>query len=194
MLRLGVLASHQGTNFQTIADACADGTLNAEVVTLICNNSNAPVMERAARLNIPAHHLSSSTHPEAGALDAAIYQQLTEADAQLIVLAGYMKKLGPFVLSEFADRIINVHPSLLPKHGGQGFFGLRVHEAVLAAGDMETGATVHHVTEGYDEGGVIKQESIAVTADDTPETLAEKVHAIEYRILIATIKEFTEAL
>ena len=110
MLRLGILASHQGSNFQTIADACAEGSLNAQVVALICNNSDAPVMERAASMQIPAYHLSTSTHSEASALDAAIHKHLSCAQVQLVVLAGYMKKLGPIVLGDFAGRIINVHP------------------------------------------------------------------------------------
>ncbi len=194
MLRRGILASHQGTNFQTIADACNDGGLKARVVALICNNSHAPVMDRAARLDIPAYHLSSATHPQQGALDTAIHDRLTSASVQLVVLAGYMKKLGPKVLEGFNGRIINVHPSLLPKHGGQGFYGMRVHEAVIAAGDRETGATVHQVTADYDEGDVIRQESISVTATDTPNTIAEKVHTIEYRLLLETIREFTETL
>ena len=192
MLRLGVLASHQGTNFQTIVDACAEGSLNAEVIALICNNSKAPVMERAVRMEVPTYHLSAATHPQESALDTAIHEHLTTARVQLVVLAGYMKKLGPLVLNKFAGRIINVHPSLLPKHGGQGYFGMRVHEAVIAAGDRETGATVHHVTEQYDEGAAIRQKSIAVTSEDTPETIARKVHVIEYRLLLETIKEFAE--
>ena len=192
MLRLGILASHQGSNFQTIADACAEGSLNAQVVALICNNSDAPVMERAASMHIPAYHLSTSTHSEASALDAAIHKHLSCAQVQLVVLAGYMKKLGPMVLGDFAGRIINVHPSLLPRHGGQGYFGMRVHEAVIAAGDRETGATVHHVTDQYDEGTPIRQAKIAVTAKDTPKTISGKVRMIEYRLLLETIKEFSE--
>ena len=192
MLRLGILASHQGSNFQTIADACAKGSLNAQVVALICNNSDAPVMERAASMQIPAYHLSTSTHSEASALDAAIHKHLSCAQVQLVVLAGYMKKLGPMVLGDFAGKIINVHPSLLPRHGGQGYFGMRVHEAVIAAGDRETGATVHHVTDQYDEGTPIRQAKIAVTAKDTPKTISGKVRMIEYRLLLETIKEFSE--
>ena len=194
MLRLGILASHQGSNFQTIADACAEGSLNAQVVALICNNSNAPVVERADRMQIPAYHLSRSTHSEASALDAAIYKHLSCAQVQLVVLAGYMKKLGPLVLGEFAGRIINVHPSLLPRHGGQGYFGMRVHEAVIAAGDQETGVTIHHVTDQYDEGAPIRQAKVAITEEDTPESLARKVRPIEYRLLLETIKEFSERL
>lgn len=193
MFRLGVLASHTGTNFQTIADACAEGSLDAEVTALICNNSSAPVMQRAKIMNVPGFHLSGATHPDPADLDTAIHDCLAQARVQLVVLAGYMKKLGPKVLGTWAGRIINVHPSLLPKHGGQGFYGMRVHEAVISAGDPETGATVHLVTENYDEGNVLKQESITVQEDDTAQTLATRVHAIEYRLLLATIREISES-
>ena len=192
MLRIGILASHQGTNFQNIANACAEGSLNARVVILICNNSNAPVMKRASHMQIPAYHLSTWTHSEAFSLDAAIYEHLTKAQVQLVVLAGYMKKLGSLVLDRFAGRIINVHPSLLPKHGGQGYFGMRVHKAVIADGDKETGATVHHVIEKYDRGSTIRQEKISVSVEDTAETINQKVQLIEHRLLIETIKEFSE--
>ena len=192
MFRLGVLASHQGTNFQNIADACADGSLNARVTVLICNNSNAPVMKRAENLAVPAFHLSSASHPDSLQLDSAIHARLVDARVDLVVLAGYMKKLGLKVLSTYEGKIINVHPSLLPKHGGKGCFGMHVHAAVIDAGDAETGATVHLVTANYDEGGILKQEAIPVLDEDTPESLAVKVHKIEYRLLLATIREMSE--
>ena len=192
MLRIGVLASHQGTNFQAIADACADGTLNARVALLICNNSSAAVMERAARADIPAMHFSSKTHPDPAALDAAICNSLTQAGIELIVLAGYMKKIGPRVLKHFENRIINVHPSLLPKFGGQGYYGMHVHEAVIAAGDKCTGATVHLVNGGYDKGDIIRQERIAVEAEDTATSLSMKVHRLEHRLLLDVIRQFAE--
>ena len=106
------------------------------------------------------------------------------------MLAGYMKKLGPCLLSAYKDRIINVHPSLLPRHGGAGFFGSRVHEAVIEAGDSETGATVHLVNGDYDMGKTLMQEKIKVHADDTPEHLAERLHPIEHELLIKVIQQF----
>ncbi len=145
-------------------------------------------------MHIPAYHLSKSTFSETSALDAAINKRLTYSQAQLVILAGYMKKIGPLVLNEFAGRIINIHPSILPRHGGKGYFGMRVHEAVIAAGDTETGATVHHVTKGYDEGKLIRQEKVTVTTSDTPESIAKKVHLIEHRLLLETIKDFSEKL
>ena len=194
MLNVGILASHQGTNFQYIADACASGILDGNVAVLICNNSEAPVMKRAASMHIPVCHLSKSTFSETSALDAAICERLTSYQTQLVVLAGYMKKIGPRVLNEFAGRIINVHPSLLPRHGGQGYFGRRVHEAVIAAGDSETGATVHHVTEKYDKGRQIRQEKVTVAKKDTVDSIEKKVRLVERRLLLETIQDFSERL
>ncbi|MBT4160705.1 MAG: phosphoribosylglycinamide formyltransferase [Gammaproteobacteria bacterium] len=191
MLQVGVLASHQGTNFQSIADACADGELNANVSVLVCNNSSAPVIQRAERAGIPAKHLSLQTHADPDELDIAICDALTTASVELVVLAGYMKKLGPRVLARYEGHIINVHPALLPRHGGRGCYGMHVHEAVIRDGDKETGATVHLVNGEYDMGNILHQESTPVETDDTAESLAEKVHAIEYRLLLSTIDEFS---
>ena len=190
MLRIGVLASHQGSNFQAIVNACEAHRVQAAVTLLICNNSSAPVMAKAHGAGVCAVHLSSVTHPSPAALDEAMCSHLREAKADLVVLAGYMKKLGPGVLAAYRGRIINVHPSLLPLYGGAGFYGSRVHAAVIESGDSETGATVHLVTEDYDMGEIIKQERIAVLADDTPESLAERLHPIEHELLIEVIQQF----
>ena len=190
MLNIGVLASHQGTNFQAIVDACAARRLNARVTLLICNNANAPVLTRAERANVPFIRLSSVTHPDPAQLDTAICDALGAAEADLVILAGYMKKLGPKVLNAFENRIINVHPSLLPRFGGQGFYGSRVHEAVLAAGDTTTGASVHLVTAGYDEGAVLLQQEIPVSPEDTADSLAARLHPIEHELLIQATEQF----
>ena len=192
MLRIGVLASHQGTNFQAVVDACQQGRIRAHVALLICNNSNAPVMTRARRSGIPTVHLSSITHPSPDLLDESMNNHLTEENIDLVVLAGYMKKLAPRVLDAYRDRIINVHPSLLPHHGGPGFYGSRVHKAVIKAGDSETGATVHLVNSEYDMGETLMQEKITVEVDDTPESLAERLHPIEHKLLIEVIQQFAE--
>ena len=192
MLRVGVLASHQGTNFQAVVDACQQGRIRAHVALLICNNSNAPDMTRARRSGIPTVHLSSITHPSPDLLDESMNNHLTEENIDLVVLAGYMKKLAPRVLDAYRDRIINVHPSLLPHHGGPGFYGSRVHKAVIEAGDSETGATVHLVNSEYDMGKTLMQEKITVEVDDTPESLAERLHPIEHKLLIEVIQQFAE--
>ena len=183
-MRLGVLASHEGTTLQAILDASAAGTLPARVVTVICNNAHAGALRRAAAAGIATHHLSGVTHPDPGVLDAAICGALLEHAVDLVVLAGYMKKLGPRTLAHFRGRIINTHPALLPKFGGRGMYGLHVHGAVLAAGEKTTGASVHLVDEEYDTGRIVAQCEVDVRAGDTPETLADRVQQHERALLV----------
>ncbi len=190
--RLAVLASHRGTNFQAIIDACSAGILNAEVVVAISNNSNAQALVRAANNGIPIAHLSSKTYPQAEALDCAMLARLKSYDVSLVVTAGYLKKLGAQVLHAYKGRIINIHPSLLPAHGGKGMFGSAIHKAVIKAGDRKTGITIHHVDEDYDTGEIISQVEIDVRPEDSPESLAERVIQQEHILLINTLRKLTE--
>ena len=187
-LRLGFLASGGGTNLQSIFDACRDGRLNAEPRVVIANNSRAGALARARAQGIPARHLSGLTHLEPAALDAAIRDALREEDAEVVCLAGYMKRVGPRTLAAFDGRILNIHPGLLPRHGGRGYYGLRVHEAVLAAGERVSGATVHVVDEIYDHGPVLAQEKVPVEPGDTAETLAARVLEAEHRLYPDTLQ------
>ena len=180
-LRLGFLASGGGTNLQSILDACRDGRLHAEPRVVIGNNSRSGALARARARGIPARHLSGRTHPEPAALDAAIRDALRAEEVEVVCLAGYMKRVGPRTLAAFDGRVLNIHPGLLPSHGGRGFYGLRVHEAVLAAGDRVSGVTVHVVDEIYDHGPVLAQEQVPVEPGDTPETLAARVLEVEHR-------------
>jgi phosphoribosylglycinamide formyltransferase-1 len=143
MLRIGVLASHEGTTLQSIIDGCAQGRINGRVVAVISNNSGSGALRRAAEAGIETFHLSSVTHSSGDSLDAAICSALQRARADIIFLAGYMKRLGPRTLGAFPARILNTHPALLPKFGGQGMFGDRVFEVVLARGESESGAPAH---------------------------------------------------
>ena len=186
-MRLGLLASQRGTNLQAIVDACKSGRLAAEPVVVISNNSGSGAVQRAKREGIPFHHLSGKTHPSAEALDAAIEETLEKYGVELVILVGYMKKLGPKTLSRFAGRVINTHPALLPKFGGQGMYGARVHQAVLAAGEKETGVSIHVVDQDYDTGPVIAQCRVPVEPGDTPDSLAERVVAREHEFLVETI-------
>ncbi len=185
--RLAVLASHEGTNLQTIIDACETGKLQAVVALVISNNSRSGALARAVKHKIDTLHLSSATHPDPDDLDEAIVNALDSHAIDYIVTAGYMKKLHHRVLTRYAHRIFNTHPSLLPKYGGKGMYGSRVHEAVLAAGDTQTGVTVHEVNQHYDEGDIIKQTHVPVLPDDTPLTLSTRVQACEHRFLIETL-------
>jgi len=191
-LRIGVLASHEGTTLQAILDACAAGEITARVVTVISNNSDSGALRRARAAGTEAVHLSSKTHPEPGALDAAIILALTEQQADVVMLAGYMKKLGPALLERYRGRILNTHPALLPKFGGHGMYGMRVHEAVLRAGETESGSSVHLVDAEYDTGRVLAQTQVPVEAGDTPETLAQRVQAAERRLLVAVLGQIAQ--
>jgi phosphoribosylglycinamide formyltransferase-1 len=186
-LRIGVLASHEGTTLQAILDACAAGEIAGNVVVVVSNNSDSGALRRARDAGADAVHLSSKTHPEPEALDAAIILALTERQVDVVMLAGYMKKLGQGLLERYRGRIINTHPALLPKFGGQGMYGMRVHEAVLEAGETESGPSVHLVEAEYDTGRVLAQAQVAVEPDDTPQSLAARVQATERRLVVAVL-------
>ena len=192
-LRIGVLASHNGTTLQAIIDACEAGALTAQVVTVISNNSQSGATQRAQRHAIPFAHLSGRTHPDPAALDEAICNALVEYDVDIVVLAGYMKKLGPHTLKQFEGCIFNTHPALLPKFGGQGMYGSRVHEAVLAAGESITGVSIHRVDAGYDTGPVIAQCEVPIYSDDTVDSLSERVQTRERAFLVETLQSLANA-
>lgn len=187
MLRLGLLASHNGSNLGAIVAACQEGRIAATPVVTIGNNSGAFALERARRADIPVVHLSNQTHPDPTALDAAMASTLADYAVDLVVLAGYMKRLGPRVLERWRGRIVNVHPSLLPKFGGKGMYGERVHAAVLAAGETVTGATIHHLTEEYDQGPIIAQVLVPVGPGDTAATLAARILPHEHALYVDTL-------
>ena len=185
---IGVIASHGGTNLQAIMDACTDGSLDAEIRVVISNNSRSLALERARRASIPTAHLSSATHPDPAHLDAAIADTLTSHGVELVALAGYMRKLGPRTLRQYRNRILNIHPALLPKFGGQGMYGEHVHAAVIAAGESVSGVSVHLVDEEYDRGPVIAQAEVSVLPNDTPDTLAARVLQQEHTLYPQTIQ------
>ena len=187
-LCLGFLASHNGTNVQAIVDACKSGLLDAEPRVVISNNSKAGVLERARREGVPHRHLSGKTHSDPADLDHAVAATLEEHGVNLVVMAGYMKLLGPETVARYKDRILNSHPALLPRFGGKGMFGPQVHEAVLAAGETETGVTVHLADEEYDRGPIVSQRTVPVLPDDTPQTLSVRVLAAEHALFVETLR------
>ena len=188
---LGVLASGEGTTLQAVLDAAADGRLDAVVGLVVSNNSGSGALRRAAAAGLRWKHLSAKTHPEPSVLDGAVLASLDEAHVDVVVLAGFMKKLGPQTLVAYAGRILNTHPALLPKFGGPGMYGDHVHRAVLAAGDHVSGASVHLVTADYDTGPVLAQRSVDVWSDDTAETLGERVRVVERALLVDVLREFS---
>jgi len=188
MKRIAVLASHAGTVLQAIVDACEAGRLSARVCLIVSNNSHSGAHQRAERHELPFRHLSSQTHPDPELLDLAVCEALDSAGTELVFLAGYMKKLGRHTLTRFQGRVLNTHPSLLPRFGGQGMYGARVHQAVIAAGDRVSGVTVHRVDAEYDTGPVVAQCEVPVLSGDTPEVLAARVQAREREFVVETLQ------
>ena len=186
-MNLGFLASHCGTNMQALIDACKAGALSANPVVVISNNADSGALERARAEGLPAYYLSGKTHADFAERDAAIAATLKQHNADLVVLAGYMKKIGPVTLAAFAGRVINIHPCLLPKYAGQGMYGMYVHEAVIAAREKESGVTIHVVDAEYDTGPILAQKKMAVLPDDTAETLAERILTLEHGFYTETI-------
>lgn len=188
-LRIGFLASHGGSTLAAIVDAIRDGLIAADAAVAISNNSGAGALARARAAGIPAVHLSAATHPDPMALDRAMRGTLECHGADLVVLSGYMKKVGPLTLERFRGRILNTHPALLPKFGGQGMYGIQVHQAVLTAGERVTGVSIHLVDEHYDHGPVISRHRIAVLPGDTAESLQERVKVAERELFVQTLAD-----
>ena len=176
MLKLAVLVSGGGTNLQAIIDSIADGRItNAEIKVVISNNKNAYALERAAKAGIPAKALSPKDFTDREAFNDALLQTLIDAEADLVVLAGCLVVIPPKIVEHFKNRIINIHPSLIPSFCGKDYYGLKVHEGVLNRGVKVTGATVHFVDDGTDTGPIILQKAVEVHQDDTPKTLQLRV-------------------
>ena len=186
-MNIAFLASHGGSNMQAIIDAVKQRRLKANLVAVISNNSGSMALQRAEAENIPNYHISSLTHEDSNKADAAIVEILNKSETDLVVLAGYMKKIGDQTLKAYQGRILNIHPALLPKFGGRGMFGKRVHEAVLKSGDSVTGVTIHLIDEKYDNGPILAQEEVAVLENDTADSLAERVLVKEHTLYAETI-------
>ena len=187
MMRLAILSSHEGTTAQAVIDACKDGTLDATVALVVSNNSASGALKRAQQAGLANAHISGKTH--AAGEDEALLAALEEAGTDWVLLLGYMKKLGDKTLAAFNRHILNTHPALLPKFGGKGYFGRKVHEAVLEAGEKETGATIHLVDTEYDTGPLLAQVKVPVRSEDTVERLEARVKAAEQKLLINTLAE-----
>ena len=187
-MRLGILVSGRGSNLAAVLDAIAAGRLpGVEPAVVISNRAGVPALDIAARHGVPVRLVPRTAYPDAGTRDAAIAAALAEHGCHLALLAGYDQVLRPPYFAAFAGPTINIHPSLLPRHGGRGMVGLAVHEAVLAAGERETGVTIHGVTPDLDAGPVIAQVRVPVRNGDDPETLARRVLRVEHRVLVETL-------
>ncbi len=183
MLNVAVFGSGRGSNFESILTALQQGRIRDVAIRLvISNSSSAGILEIARTHCIPAFHVSQKQFSSDEAFVDGLLALLQEHAVNFIVLAGYMKRVPAPVVAAFRGRIVNIHPALLPKFGGSGMYGMRVHEAVLAAGEAESGATVHYVDEEYDHGAIILQKRVPVMPGDTPAALAARVLAVEHEI------------
>ena len=190
-MRICVCVSGGGTNLQAIYDAIDDGRIkNAEIVRVISNNPGAYALERAKAHGSEAVCLSPKTFPDREAFNEALLDGIKECNPELVVLAGFLVNVPACVIREFKNRIINIHPSLIPSFCGKGYYGLKVHEGVLARGVKVTGATVHFVDEGIDTGRIIAQKAVDVCEGDTPEVLQKRVmEQAEWIILPDTVSK-----
>lgn len=181
-LKLAVFISGGGTNLQSIIDATRDSSLDADIRLVLSSKTDAYGLIRAEKAEIPAIVLSSKDYNNRDDFVRAMINALESYEVDTIALAGYLRKIPPEIVEKFAGRIVNIHPGPLPRFGGKGMFGIRVHEAVLKSDLKETCVTVHHVTEDYDEGSIIATREVDILPDDTPETLQARVLKVEHNL------------
>lgn len=187
-MRLAFFASHNGSAAKAIAQACDRGELAADPALLICNNPDAGALKWAVDMKIKNYCLNEKNMGGTDRLDQEIAHLLTDHAINMVVCSGYMKLIGPKTIHAVNGRILNVHPALLPRHGGQGMYGRRVHEAVVAAGETETGATIHLVNGEYDKGPIVAQHRIPVRPGDSAEDVENHVKAAEPDFYIETLR------
>ncbi len=179
--KFAIFLSGKGSNFVSILDAISAGKLYAEVVLLITNNPEAGGLKVALDHKIPTAVIDRGSYVSGEQFSTEMLALLRANEVDLIVLAGYMRKIPPAVIKAYPKRMVNIHPALLPKFGGKGMYGHYVHEAVIASNELESGATVHYVDEIYDNGAIIGQKKIKINPNETPESLAARVLEIEHQ-------------
>ncbi len=186
---LVALVSGGGSNLAAIMDAIDRGEINGEIKAVISSNAEAYALQRASSRGIETHVCSVSIYKSHEARDRKILEILNRHKADYVLLAGYLGIISPFLIEEYRNRIVNIHPALLPKFGGKGFFGIHVHEAVLAAGESESGATVHFVDSGTDTGLIIAQGKVKVESGDTPHDLQSRIlDNVEHKLFPHVVK------
>jgi phosphoribosylglycinamide formyltransferase-1 len=193
-MKISFLASHGGSAAKHIIMAIREKHLDARIGIVITNNKNSDIYRWCIENTIEVAYLSGSTHPIEEEKDREIYQRLRTARSNIIVLSGYMKKIGAITLAGYSNKILNIHPSLLPMHGGKGLYGDSVHESVLRSGDKKSGATVHFINAEYDEGPIVLQKTVDVVEGETIESLKTKVQAIENELYLNSIQQVIQNL
>ncbi len=180
--RIAVFCSGSGSNFKALFEAISKRLLQAEIALCLSNRARCGAMEFAEQNGIATAHITEKQFASFDEFAVAMVERLKEHQIDIILLAGYMRKVPEAVVAAFPDRMLNIHPALLPKFGGEGMYGIHVHTAVLEAGEAKTGATVHFVNEEYDKGEILLQRTVPVLPDDTPETLAARVLECEHAL------------
>ncbi len=194
MKGLVVFASGSGTNFQSLIDAIVKGELSAKINGLITDKPNIGSIQRATDHDIPYKVIVPSSFEHESDFAEALLEQLKTWNTDLIILAGYLKKIPSKVIEKYENRILNIHPSLLPKYGGKGFYGLNVHKAVIEDQEPVSGCTVHLVNEEFDKGPILAQTEVPVHPDDTPESLGARILKQEHKLFPATIEDYINKL
>ena len=193
MKKIGILASYNGSGFETIQKAIEDGILNAKVEVVITNNSNAGVLEKASKYGIKSFVINKNLFPNEN-LDLKIAQTLKEFECDYIFLSGYMKKIEENLLKTFPNKIINTHPAILPSiYGGAGMYGSFVHEAVIKNGEKKSGVTIHYVNENYDEGEKILIKELELSSNETAKTLENRIKELEKVAIVEAFKRVLES-
>jgi phosphoribosylglycinamide formyltransferase-1 len=193
-IRIAVFASGRGSNLASLLKSIDTGRLSGgRIVLVISNNSGAGALELARGMGIEAVHISGKTHPDPASYEQALLELLHSRRIELILLAGYMKLLPASLVTAFQRRILNIHPALLPRHGGRGMYGLAVHRSVIESGERESGVTIHYVNERYDEGDILRQQAVPVLPGDDPEKLAARILEVEHDLYWRAVKEVIES-
>ena len=188
MKRIAVFASGSGSNAENLINYFNDSEL-ADISVIFCNRKEAGVRQRAERHSVPFIYFTPDQLK-----DGTVLGKLKQYRIDFIVLAGFLLKIPKDLIEAYPDRIVNIHPALLPDYGGKGMYGMRVHEAVVEAGEQETGITIHYVNENYDQGEIIFQATVEVYEDDSPEDVAEKVHELEYKYYPQVVEDLIASL
>ncbi len=186
-MNIAVFASHGGSDMQAIIDGCKRNKINATVSVVISNNEDSYALKRAENEGIDRYFLSLKNCGNEDTLAQEILKVLSNYNVDIIFLAGYMRMLHEDILNAYNNRIFNIHPSLLPKYGGKGMYGINVHQAVIEAKEKETGVTIHRVNKEYDKGEIIAQTKVKVIEGETPEQLAARVLEVEHEFLVEIV-------
>ncbi|MBO5423670.1 MAG: phosphoribosylglycinamide formyltransferase [Fibrobacteraceae bacterium] len=194
MFSFGVMASGGGSNFKALLEKVQDGSLRAKCSFLIVNNGDCGAVQIAKEFGVPTFHISGKTHPKQLEYEEALLGVLSNHPVDLLLLAGYMKKIPDSLIQALPERILNIHPALLPKYGGKGFWGMNVHRAVIENHEKQSGPTVHLVTSEIDKGRILAQTPVPVLEGDSPEELAARILQQEHRLYWKTVLDYAKTL